>query len=91
MIEKLIRELDSEDSEQAMDAQAALTSLARENDVLLDVLRALPGLSRYAQLCVIEIIEELADTRAGPALIDLLSSEFDTVREWAALAPSRRR
>jgi HEAT repeat protein len=88
-IEQLVRQLDASTTDEAMDAQAELTQRGRETDVVGPLLRALPGLSRYAQLCAIEILEELNDPRASQPLIALLSSEHDTVREWAAGALGR--
>jgi HEAT repeat protein len=41
---------------------------------------------RFGQLSAIEAFEHLGGAAAGPVLIDLLSSEHDTVREWSALA-----
>jgi hypothetical protein len=38
------------------------------------------------QLHAIDVFEELEDPRAGPTLIALLSSDDDTVRDWAAHA-----
>jgi hypothetical protein len=90
-IEQLVRRLDASRTEDAMDAQAELTHRGREIDVIAPLLRALPTLSRYGQLCAIEIIQELDDARAGQPLIDLLTSEHDTVREWAALALAQLR
>ncbi|GLY47752.1 hypothetical protein Lesp01_14080 [Lentzea sp. NBRC 102530] len=74
-----------------MDAQAELTHRGREADVVGPLLRALPGLSRYGQLCAIEILEELDDPRAAQPLIALLDSAHDTVRDWAAGLLSRTR
>ncbi|MEU5259768.1 HEAT repeat domain-containing protein [Amycolatopsis sp. NPDC021455] len=85
-LERLVRQLDADSVEDAMDAQAALTHRGRDSDVITPLLRCLPTLTRYGQLCAIEIIEALGDTRAVPSLIELLTSEHDTVREWAALA-----
>lgn len=83
-IERLVHQLDASATDEAMDAQAELTHRGRETDIVGPLLRALPGLSRYGQLCAIEILEELNDPRASQPLIALLSSEHDTVREWAA-------
>jgi hypothetical protein len=84
-IERLVRRLDDR-GEDAMDARAELTYRGREIDVMAPLLRVLPTLTRYGQLCAIEIIEELGDARAEMPLVDLLTSEHDTVREWAAIA-----
>lgn len=85
-IERLVRQLDAPSTDDAMDAQAELTHRGREIDVIAPLLQILPTLGRYGQLCAIEIIEELDDARAGQPLMALLTSEHDTVREWAALA-----
>ncbi|MFG1642672.1 HEAT repeat domain-containing protein [Amycolatopsis sp. NPDC049252] len=86
-LERVVRRLDASSAEDAMDAQAELIYRGhRETDVIAPLLRCLPTLSRYGQLCAIEIIEELGDPRAAQPLISLLTSEHDTVREWAALA-----
>ncbi|MFI5590090.1 HEAT repeat domain-containing protein [Amycolatopsis sp. NPDC051758] len=87
-LERLVRRLDADSTDDAMDAQGALTHRGRDTDVITPLLRCLPTLTRYGQLCAIEIIEELGDARAAPSLIELLTSEHDTVREWAALALS---
>lgn len=88
---QLTQQLDADSADQAMDAQAELTHRGRHTDVVAPLLRALPALSRYGQLCAIEIVEELDDRRADQPLIALLTSEHDTVREWAAGALGRRR
>ena len=89
--EELVHQLDADTIDEAMDAQTELIQRGRETDVVGPLLRALPGLSRYGQLCAIEILEELNDPRAAQPLITLLSSEHDTVREWAAGALGRMR
>ncbi|WP_410605241.1 HEAT repeat domain-containing protein [Amycolatopsis sp. lyj-90] len=85
-IELLIRQLDADSTGDAEDAQAALTHHGRETDVITPLLRALPTLDSFGQLCAIEILQELGDARAGQPLTDLLTSEHDTVREWSARA-----
>ncbi|WP_410648022.1 HEAT repeat domain-containing protein [Amycolatopsis sp. cmx-4-54] len=89
-IERLVRQLDADTADAAMDAQAELTHRGHTSDVVAPLLRALPTLTRYGQLCAIEIVEELDDQRADEPLITLLDSEHDTVREWAAGALGRR-
>lgn len=84
-IERLVRQLDAD-----MDAQAELTCRGHTSDVVEPLLRALPTLSRYGQLCAIEIVEDLDDRRADQPMIKLLDSEHETVREWAARALGRR-
>ncbi|MGW5382539.1 HEAT repeat domain-containing protein [Nocardia sp. NPDC003963] len=83
-IEGLVYRLDADHTDDAEDAKAEIIDLGRDTDVMTALLPALPELSRYGQLCAVEIIDELADPRAAPALIDLLGGEHDTVREWAA-------
>ena len=90
-IEQLVHQLDASTADEAMGAQAELTRRGSETDVVRPLLRALPGLSCYGQLCAIEILEELNDPRAGQPLTTLLGSEHDTVREWAAGALGRMR
>lgn len=85
-IEELVRRLDADLTEEAEEAQWELTRLGRDADVIAPLLRALPTLNSFGQLCAIEIIQELADDRAAGPLIDLLASEDGIVREWAALA-----
>ncbi|AIG72995.1 Hypothetical protein AJAP_00285 [Amycolatopsis japonica] len=90
-IERLVRRLDADGGGEAEDAQAELTRLGRETDVIAPLLRALPTLNGFGQLCAIEILQELGDARAGQPLIELLTSEHDTVREWSARALARLR
>ncbi|MFD2420091.1 HEAT repeat domain-containing protein [Amycolatopsis pigmentata] len=87
-IEWLIRELDADSDERAEDAQAVLTSQGRHTDVVPPLLRALPTLGSFGQLCAIEILKELDDRRADQSLLD---SENSTVRQWAAEALGRLR
>ncbi len=83
-IERLIRDLDSPSDDTAEEAQASLIKLGR--DVVEPLAAAVPAMNRLGKLCAIEVFRELKDTRAGPVLIALLASEFDTVRDWAAAA-----
>ncbi|MEV0073399.1 MULTISPECIES: HEAT repeat domain-containing protein [unclassified Amycolatopsis] len=87
-IDRLIRLLDSDTLDAnamgAADAQWDLTALGREADVVAPLLLALPNFGSFAQLCAIEIFQQLQDTRAIGALIDLLAGDNSTVREWAA-------
>jgi hypothetical protein len=55
-------------------------------EVVEPLAAAVPLLKRFGQLSAIEAFEHLGDAAAGPVLIDLLSSEHSTVREWSALA-----
>jgi hypothetical protein len=89
-VEWLISELGADHGERSMDARAELMGMGREHDVVGPLLRALPGMDRWEQLCVIEIVEELDDRRADGPLITLLDSEHDTVRAWSAEALARR-
>jgi len=81
-IARRVRDLDSESTERAEDAQHALAHLGPR--VLGPVIEALPGLSRFGQLCAIEIFTAVGDPSPGAALIELLVSDHETVREWAA-------
>jgi len=90
-IERLLRRLDADGGGEAEDAQAELTRLGRETDVIAPLLRALPTLNGFGQLCAIEILQELGDARAGQPLIELLTSEHETVREWSARALAQLR
>jgi hypothetical protein len=83
-ITRLIGLLDDDSTEIAEDAKAELISIGVE--VVPALAAAVGSLERYGQLSVIEVFEHLGDTAAGPALIDLLASEHDTVRDWAAQA-----
>ncbi|WP_330440903.1 HEAT repeat domain-containing protein [Micromonospora sp. NBC_00821] len=83
-IGRLIRLLDDDSSEIAEDAKAELISIG--GDVVQPLAAAVGTLERFGQLSAIEVFEHLGDAAAGPALIDLLSSEHETVREWSALA-----
>ncbi|MET8420210.1 HEAT repeat domain-containing protein [Streptomyces sp. NPDC005098] len=46
----------------------------------------MPALGPFGRLTAIEVFEEGADPRCGPALIALLNDDEPTVREWAAIA-----
>jgi hypothetical protein len=83
-IERLIGLLDDDSTEVAEDAKAELISVGV--DVIEPLAAAVPWLERFGQLSAIEVFEHLGDPGAGPVLIDLLSSEHDTVREWSAWA-----
>ncbi|MFG2971869.1 HEAT repeat domain-containing protein [Streptomyces sp. NPDC048331] len=82
-IEKLVQQLDGESGE-SYDARAELIDIgSAATPAILD---ALPSLGGFGQLTAIEVFEEVADPRCGPALIGLLGSDNPTVREWAAIA-----
>ncbi|MFF5226165.1 HEAT repeat domain-containing protein [Dactylosporangium sp. NPDC000521] len=83
-IARLIGLLDDDSTEIAEDAKAALISIGDE--VVQPLASAMGSLDRYGQLSAIEVFEHLGDAAAGPALIDLLGSEHETVREWSARA-----
>jgi HEAT repeat protein len=83
-IARLIGLLDDDSTEIAEDAKAELISIG--GDVVQPLLAAVGSLDRYGQLSAIEVFEHLGDAAAGPALIDLLGSEHETVREWSAWA-----
>lgn len=83
-IARLIGLLDDDSTEIAEGAKAELISIGGE--VVQPLSAALGGLDRYGQLSAIEVFEHFGDAAAGPALIDLLGSEHETVREWSAWA-----
>lgn len=83
-IARLIELLDDESTEIAENAKAELISIGHA--VVLPVSAAVGSLQRYGQLSAIEIFEQVGDPAAGPALIDLLSNQNETVREWSAWA-----
>src|SRR5215204_6338015 len=76
--------LDDDSTEVAEDATAELISVGVE--VVEPLAAAVPSLERFGQLSAIEVFEHFGDPGAGPVLVDLLSSEHDTVREWSAWA-----
>ncbi|MBT2387659.1 HEAT repeat domain-containing protein [Streptomyces sp. ISL-11] len=82
-VDELVRMLDGSPGD-SMDARAALIHLGP--GVLPAIVRGLPRLGRFGQLTAIEVFEELDDERCVPALVELLGSEHDTVREWSAIA-----
>ncbi|MFC8845832.1 MULTISPECIES: HEAT repeat domain-containing protein [unclassified Micromonospora] len=83
-IARLIGLLDDNSTETAENAKAELISIG--NDVVQPLSAAMDSLGRYGQLSAIEVFEHLGDPAVGPALIGLLGSEHETVREWAAWA-----
>lgn len=85
----LIRRLDADTVDEAEEAK--FEAISRGQAVIGPLVEALPSLSTYAQLSAIEIFEEVPDERAHPALIELLTSESSTVREWAAVELGYRR
>jgi len=81
--EDLVRQLDGE-ADASYDARAELIWVGSE--AITAIIDGLPSLGGFGQLTAIEVFEEVADPRCGPALIGLLDSENSTVREWAATA-----
>ncbi|MFJ7202140.1 HEAT repeat domain-containing protein [Streptomyces sp. NPDC098789] len=82
-IESLVQQLDGESGE-SYDARAELIHIgSAATPAILD---ALPALGCFGQLTAIEVFEEVADPRCGPALIALLDGDNATVRQWAATA-----
>lgn len=82
-IEALVQQLDGDD-DASYAARAQLVGIGR--DATLTITDGLPTLGSFGQLTAIEVFEEVADPRCGPALIALLDSDDPTVREWAAMA-----
>ncbi|MEJ1197894.1 MULTISPECIES: HEAT repeat domain-containing protein [unclassified Streptomyces] len=82
-IEALVQQLDGDD-DASYAARAQLVAIGR--DATLTITDGLPTLGSFGQLTAIEVFEEVADPRCGPALIALLGSDDPTVREWAATA-----
>ncbi|MFK4868724.1 HEAT repeat domain-containing protein [Streptomyces sp. CSMPJR101] len=82
-IDRLIRQLDDA-SGRSYDARAELIDIGP--DAIPALIGGLPSLGGFGQLTAIEVFEEVADPRCGPALIALLGSDDSTVREWAAMA-----
>ncbi|MEU0622906.1 HEAT repeat domain-containing protein [Streptomyces rubiginosohelvolus] len=82
-IETLVQQLDGK-ADESYDARAELIWIGA--DAIPAVINGLPSLGDFGQLTAIEVFEEVADPRCGPALIALLGSDNSTVREWAAMA-----
>ncbi|MET9767589.1 HEAT repeat domain-containing protein [Streptomyces sp. NPDC006415] len=82
-IARLIQQLD-DSTGPSYDARAELIYIG--SDAIPAIIDGLPSLDRFGQLTAIEVFEEVADPRCGPALIALLGSDDSTVREWAAMA-----
>lgn len=82
-IERLIQQLD-DSTGPSYDARAELIGIG--SDAIPAIIDKPPSLGGFGQLTAIEIFEEVADPRCGPALIALLRSDDSTVREWAAMA-----
>ncbi|MDX3054228.1 HEAT repeat domain-containing protein [Streptomyces sp. NE06-03E] len=82
-IETLVQQLDGK-ADESYDARAELIWIG--SDAIPAVINGLPSLGGFGQLTAIEVFEEVADPRCGPALIALLRSDDSAVREWAAMA-----
>ncbi|MGA5191995.1 HEAT repeat domain-containing protein [Streptomyces exfoliatus] len=82
-IEALVQQLDGDD-DASYGARARLVGIG--GDATLAIADGLPTLRRFGRLTAIEVFEEVADPRCGPALITLLDDDEPTVREWAAMA-----
>jgi hypothetical protein len=82
-IERLIQQLD-DSTGPSYDARAELIDIG--SDAIPAIINSLPSLGGFGQLTAIEVFEEVADPRCGPALIALLGGDDSTVREWAAMA-----
>ncbi|MFE8007426.1 HEAT repeat domain-containing protein [Streptomyces sp. NPDC057418] len=82
-IERLIQQLD-DSTGPSYDARAELIDIG--SNTIPAIIDGLPSLGGFGQLTAIEIFEEVADPRCGPALLALLLSGNSTVREWAAMA-----
>ncbi len=82
-IKRLIQQLD-DSTGPSHDARAELVCIG--SDATPAIIDGLPSLGGFGQLTAIEVFEEVADPRCGPALIALLRSDDSTVREWAAMA-----
>ncbi|WP_342746937.1 CPCC family cysteine-rich protein [Streptomyces aidingensis] len=77
-IETLVRQLDGK-ADESYDARAELIRTGA--DAIPAVIDGLPSLGGFGQLTAVEVFEEVADPRCGPALIGLLDSDNPTVRE----------
>ncbi|MEV6332064.1 HEAT repeat domain-containing protein [Streptomyces sp. NPDC051909] len=82
-IERLIQQLD-DSTGPSYDARAELIGIGYA--AVPAIIDGLPSLGGFGQLTAIEVFEEVADPRCGPALIALLGNDDSTVREWAAMA-----
>src|SRR5688500_13568960 len=82
-IERLIQQLD-DSTGPSYDARAILIDIG--SDAIPALIDGLPALGGFGQLTAIEVFDEVADPRCGPALISLLDSDDSPVREWSAMA-----
>ncbi|WP_435614628.1 hypothetical protein [Streptomyces coelicoflavus] len=81
-IERLVQQLD-DSTGPSYDARAELIGIG--SDAIPALIDGLPSLGGFGQLTAIEVFEEVADPRCGPALISLLDSDDSTVREWGVM------
>ncbi|MGW6983613.1 HEAT repeat domain-containing protein [Streptomyces sp. NPDC054932] len=79
----LVQQLDSDD-DTSYAARVRLVGIGRE--ATLAIADGLPTLGTFGRLTAIEVFEQVADPRCGPALIALLDDGDPVVREWAATA-----
>ncbi|WP_327133408.1 HEAT repeat domain-containing protein [Streptomyces sp. NBC_01343] len=82
-IQALVEQLDGA-ADASYDARAELILLG--SAATPAIIHGLPSFGGFGQLTAIEVFQEVADPRCGPALIGLLNSDNPTVREWAAMA-----
>jgi hypothetical protein len=82
-VASLVQLLDGSEAA-AEEAQQALINIGPA--ALEPLIAATPRLGRYGKLCAIEVLIALRATGAGPVLTELLDSEHETVRAWAAHA-----
>ncbi|MFG1809247.1 HEAT repeat domain-containing protein [Streptomyces sp. NPDC049040] len=80
-VEELVRRLDCE-AEVSYEARAELVGIGAE--AVPAIIEGLDSLGVFGQLTAIEVFDEVADPRCGPALIGLLDSDNPDVREWSA-------
>lgn len=83
-IRHLLDELDVHSEGRDEDAQAELIRIGAA--ALPALVQRAPRLSPGGQLCAIEVFRELKASESERVLINLLSSENATVRQWAAEA-----
>jgi hypothetical protein len=66
--------------------EAKFSLIGRGSSVIAPLVDMLPSLNRLGQLNAIEVLRELRATEAGLALLPLLRSGHETVRDWSAQA-----
>lgn len=82
-VDYLIDQLDRRDGG-AEEAEASLQAMGPV--VVEPLLERLHALTAFGRRCAVDVLREIGDTRAGPALTELLADEDEVVREWAAQA-----